>query len=271
MNSKKRNYLFAWLLVLGVSSSTLFGMGLIRQFATQTQSCPAPRTSTARISDRKIAVLGYGSLINQLTDSTGQHTLNIQGSFQKTPVNLPIDLLRISSKGTDKEKISRVITPNGQKLFVYAASSAYGHLPDARKNLAKREGAGEDLRSIYYLKTLRPEQNPDNNEKEISDGLGGTVIQEVGDQESGYRLDKWVMRNDVANLLSLEDIQKIAYWANESGYDAVIWAGFPANADKNAIRTRLSTQPDTLTRTKQYIQNLPEPLTEFEKEILGMQ
>jgi hypothetical protein len=198
---------------------------------------------------RNVAVLAYGSLINQPTGATGK-TLHAS-RFQDTGFGFPVELKRISSKNTDKERVTRVIDRSSQDLVpVWYATSELNSLPDARKDLAQREGSGDDLTNIYYMKTLLPGKRPDSNEEHIK----GT----------------WYARNNAKNILSQESLGQIADWAGDNGFNAIIWASFPSNASLNEIRSLLRSKTRTRNNTKEYIANLPAPLTSFEEEIQSM-
>ena len=115
---------------------------------------------------RKIAILSYGSLVNQATNRRTGVKLEAT-PFILTPVQLPVSLSRISQDN----RLTAVIDRQGELKRVYAAQSKFQWLPNARHNLAAREGAsyrgqtdGYRLNSIFYMKKLLPGRAKDDNE-----------------------------------------------------------------------------------------------------------
>lgn len=210
---------------------------------------------------RNIAILAYGSLVNQDTNATTGKKLHAS-RFRRSDVALPVNLSRLSSAGQSAERATRVIDNNGTNVEVWYATSDYHWLPNARQNLAAREGAPLEgtkykLDNIFYMKKLLHGTQADRNERAISDVSGN-----------------WVIRTDgsAAQQLSNDKAKEIAQWANGKGFGAVIWASFPINKTENEIRKILASNSRTLANTKNYINNLPEGIakTAFENEILHM-
>ncbi len=207
---------------------------------------------------RKIAILAYDSLFKHLFNQSTGAKLMISGAFAPINVTVPVSLSRISQT---TNRVSEVIDSQGEFRPVYAAQSSYQYLPNARNNLAAREGApyegqadGYDLSNIFYMKKLFAGRRPDSNEEEIA---GAWVIRKA--EESPRQ------------KLSAATKQAIVKWADANGYNAVIWSSFPPNTRSQAeIVQKLLSDPKLLSNTQDYIQNLPGgPKTTFEQVILA--
>jgi hypothetical protein len=198
---------------------------------------------------RKIAILSYGSLVNQPANLTTGARLEAT-AFQPTDIQLPVSLMRESSNNTPQRRITAVVDRDGDLKRVWAATSRFQFMPNARNNLAAREGArlqsqdaGYDLANIFYMKKLVPGRMRDSNE-EIVPGVDG-----------------WVIRTAANNRqqLPVEVQQNVARWANAQGYSAVIWASFPPNISNREEVIRRLAEDDTLLRnTQEYVRNLPD-------------
>ena len=201
--------------------------------------------SAAGTSGRKIAVLAYGSVINNPSD------MLISGHFQKAPIYMPIRMSRASrwpgfpdpSGMTAERRFSLTIDPNATPEAVYFARSKFTSLPAARDDLAKREGA-PNRNNIAYLRRLQCRQSPDDNEN--------------------YRKESWT-----GYLLQLPPkyADVIVEWAEQAGFDAVIWASLPANVPTGtgplagrAILDYFYHDPVLLRNTQAYINGLPEDI-----------
>ena len=194
---------------------------------------------------RKIAILSYGSLVKQPQNL--QTNARLQASaFVPTDIKLPVSLMR-QSQGP---RITAVVDRDGDLKRVWVATSNFQFLPNARNNVAAREGsrlqsqdAGYDLVNIFYMKKLAPGRMRDNNE-EIVPGVDG-----------------WVIRTAANNRqqLPVEVQQNVARWADANGYSAVIWASFPPNISNREEVIRRLAEDDTLLRnTQEYVRNLPD-------------
>lgn len=204
---------------------------------------------------RKIAVLSYGSLVNQ---SDNRHTgarIETHG-FQPTNITLPVSITRFSQT----HRFTAVIDSNGHPKRVYAAQSKFQFLPNARNNVAAREGSsyrgqerGYDLKYMFYMKKLAQGATKDNNEE----FLPGT---------------RWVILipENPRQRLSNEMAQSIADWADSQNYTAVIWASFPPNVEsQKAAAAKILQDHDLYYNTKDYIINLPDgPQSPFEKAVV---
>lgn len=197
---------------------------------------------------RKIAVLSYGSLVRQKENR--QTNARLEASeFSPTDLVLPVSMSRYSQKAG---RFTAVIDNNGDPKRVWAATSAFTFLPNARNNLAAREGArymgqrkGYDLTHTFYMKKLFPGQIADHNEKMIT-ATNWTI-----------RIPKSRLR--CSNILSADATQQIAAWADANGYTAVIWASFPSNVASHKEIIRKLLRDDILLKdTQDYIKNLPD-------------
>ena len=205
---------------------------------------------------RKIAILSYGSLVNQRENQQTGARLEIRGNFQPTSISLPVSL----SRRSNGPRITAVIDREGEPKRVWAAISVFGYLPNARNNVAAREGAqlrsqeqGYDLSNVSYMKRLMPGRNRDNNEEAIA----GT---------------NWAIRTEDARKKLPANIAKsIVDWAENNGFSAVIWASYPSNLGSKAEVIKLLVSDDALLRnTQAYVQNLPDgPQTDFERAVMA--
>lgn len=198
---------------------------------------------------REIAVLSYGSLVND--PAPDNRPALKAGQFSRSNITLPVALSR-QSQGN---RITAVIDNTlGTDKTMYYATSKFHFLPNARNNLAGREGvpfrSGQySLDNIFYMKKGGTR---DSNETPISGS------------------HNWVMRaSDSRVVLSNDKSLEIAKWADQKGYTAVIWASFPPN--KSSIREvarNLLSDTELLRNTKNYVDLLPDgPQTDLERAI----
>jgi len=217
-----------------------------------------------RVDTRKIAILGWGSLPNDLGD------LDIKGSFQKSTLKWPIQLARLSGKGTTNQRVTRIYDrEEGQPISLWYAESAYKLLPTARLNLTHREKMPETQQggpssNIFYIKTLLPNRRPDNNEHLIKDRQDNSL--------RGPSNNLWYIVDGGDMQLTRDEKVELANWATQNGYTAVIWTGLgktPGYDSLNKLKALLRRDNGTLSRTKNYIEILPDrnELTDFEKDI----
>ena len=85
---------------------------------------------------RKIAILSYGSLVKQAENHQTGARLDAS-AFAPTEIRLPVSLARLSQGN----RLTAVIDKNGKPKKVWAATSQFQFLPNARNNLAAREGS----------------------------------------------------------------------------------------------------------------------------------
>ncbi len=195
---------------------------------------------------RKIAILSYGSLVHQpINERTGAQLY--ASSFQPTALSLPVAMARESAG----KRISAVVdTLCGKDKRVWYAVSEFAFLPNARNNLAAREGVllrnghgGYDLTNIFYIKKILPGRTKEADEEVIPDTT------------------QWVIRttDNVRQRIPTVTAQSIASWAEKNRFSAVIWASFPAtlSSQKDVARTLLS-DPELLRNTQGYVQMLPD-------------
>lgn len=210
---------------------------------------------------RNIAIISYGSLVNQ-PQNLITHVRLEATQFQPTTIQLPVSLMRESSSNTPQRRITAIIDRTGELKRVWAATSTFHYLPNARNNLAAREGSrlqsqatGYDLNNIFYMKKLLPGRTKDNNEEVIP------------------QTDRWVIRVASHELQKLPTniAQSIARWADNNTITAVIWASFPPNiASKHEVIQRLIADQILLHNTQAYVRNLPDGAqSSFEREIIS--
>jgi hypothetical protein len=220
---------------------------------------PYHYTNESGIRDkRNIAILSYGSLVNNPAPNDGRPALQIENGFQPTNINLPVAFTRQSSKGQQNARITAVVDNKlGIPKQVYYTTSSFHYLPNARNNLAGREGVSlkqqkYDLNNIFYMKKLLGNAQPDSNE---------TIIQ-----------GKWVIRNSTSTRVQLtkDQAETLASWADENGFSAITWASFPPNYNSlQAVAKDLINNPTLLKKTQEYVSILPGGAqTKFEKAIL---
>jgi hypothetical protein len=215
---------------------------------------------TAIRESRKILVFGYGSLMKQKKSLTNLNKLKA-GNFIKTNIEVPLSLTRISGQGTNNRRVTVVIDNESDETGnLWAAFSKFQFLPNARNNLAAREGAplkntespldGYDLSNIFYIKKLLSQQTKDPNEQEIQ-GMPGWVVR-VGVQDKRQELPQPLLK-------------EMAQFAERNGADAAIWASFPSNKTVEEIKNALRTDERLAKNTYYYLRTLPLQKLKFEK------
>lgn len=210
----------------------------------------------ATIRDKRaIAVLSYGSLVNQPDNRHTGARIETNG-FHPTTMTLPVSITRLSGQ---THRFTAVIDSNGYPKRVYAAQSKFQFLPNARNNVAAREGStyrgqdsGYDLKYIFYMKKLAPSATKDRNEESIAGTHWVILIPENA-------------RQKLSNAIA----QSIVQWADSKNYTAVIWASFPPNvASEKTAAAKILEDNDLYYNTKDYIVNLPDgPQSDFEKAV----
>lgn len=243
-----------------------FGLNIqamTRERGTVDESGYTYKDESAVSDKRNIAILAYGSLVNQPQGSTGV-TLKARYPFKDTSLTMPVGFTRISSANTPKKRVTAVIDTASQfSRPLYATQSDFKFLPNARQNLAAREGTalrsaseGYDLKYTPYMKKLTTGRAKDSNEAEIP-GIPG-----------------WVVRLEEGRLkLPDSQLKRIAQWAQENGFSAVIWASYPSTHTQQQILDQLRQDRLLLDNTKAYIRNMPgrpEHRMEIENRILGL-
>ena len=207
---------------------------------------------------RKIAILSYGSLVKQRENLQTRARLETRTEFAQTQVQLPVSLARVSRDN----RITAVIDKDGDPKRVWAAESKYTFLPNARNNLAAREGSpyrgqdtGYDLTNIFYMKKLLPSRMKDSNE-EVVPGTQNWVIRTAANERQ---------------QLPMNVAQKVAKWADDSSYTAVIWASFPPNiSSREQVIQKLLADDTLLRNTQEYVRNLPDGAqSTFERAIIA--
>jgi hypothetical protein len=196
-------------------------------------------------SPYRIAVIGYGSIPNQLTSPVSKRTLEVVATEGQKPalgnlrsdspfvlaegLDLPIRLGRISSAGTADRRIT-VIIGGTDRLTVLYARSRFAEMNLALSNLAAREGC-TTTKMMGYV-DLRKNKTKSR-------------LPEVAD--------------------------KIKAWAQANKFDAVIWADLPEKGvSEGQEKQILANDPILLKNTKHYIRSLALPLTLMQQEILNM-
>lgn len=206
---------------------------------------------------RKIAILSYGSLVHQpVNPRTGAQLY--AGSFNPTLLYLPVSMTRKSVGNRITAVVDALL---GKDKRVWYAVSEFAWLPNARNNLAVREGiplsraeASYDLTNIFYIKKLLPGRAKESTEENILDTA------------------RWVIRttDNPRQRISIATAQAIAQWAEEKGLSAVIWASFPATIDSEKdVAQALLEDAELLHNTQEYVRILPDGAqTVLERAIL---
>lgn len=209
---------------------------------------------------RSIAVLAYGSLINE--PSRGGHTLDIKTPFAAADLTLPISMRRHSQKESkENERITAIIDKSqGHPKALYFATMNFSQLKAARENLSWREGSEGKLTNIFYIKKNLPDLATENS-------IPGTADWFIRKPQGQGEFMKDVQLSD-------EEAKKIADWASSKGYDAVIWCSYPPNlaSEKEAAEKLVNPQagPNLYKNTVEYIQQLPHKAeTNFEKAVIS--
>lgn len=224
---------------------------------------PYPYRDESTIRDRRnIAVLAYGSLVNDPAPTDGRPALQVDTAFGATNISLPVAFTRQSSKGTDNRRITAVIDNTfGTDKRVYAARSSFRFLPNARNNLAGREGVPFNARenkynldNIFYMKKGLPVNGQlDSNEKIVA----------------GTR--DWIIRTSDSRVeLPSAKATAFANWADQNGYTAIIWASFPPTyTSVSAVARDLQNDSTLMRNTQNYVRILPDGAqTSFEQAVV---
>ncbi|HXF90916.1 MAG TPA: hypothetical protein VNJ29_03190 [Candidatus Nitrosotenuis sp.] len=205
------------------------------------------------IDQRTIAILAYGSLVNN--PDPGDRPALKASPFAPAGIKFPVALSR-ESRGS---RITLVIDGKlGEPKDLYYATSTFRFLPNARNNLAGREGVpfrndGYNLDNIFYMKKIINDRRPDLNEKPIP----GT---------------QWIIRMSNPRVeLSTQKAQELANWADRKGFTALVWASFPPTYDSlSDVATTLINDQTILRNTQQYISELPGGAqTPFEQAVMS--
>lgn len=194
----------------------------------------------------RIAVIGYGSLPNQLTNHGESLLVNApreafpsgmnlssHSPFRPAGLSLPVLLGRVLGADTDARRITMILHPGARDVPVFYAESQYGNLRQAIENLRKREGC--QASAIGY----------------VSSGESRSNIPDVA--------------------------RKVQQWAQSKGFDAVIWTDLPAKGvtfgqfpTGREILPLLARDPVLLRNTQAYIDNLVQTNIPLHNEILRM-
>jgi hypothetical protein len=217
-------------------------------------------------TNTNIAIIGFGSIVNNLHSDVYNHTLQIEGSFDfpsKTELSLPIRMSRQSSAGTEDRRITVVVDPHASPERVGVARSAKHNLSAAIEDLRRREGT--IITNICYLAKANFRGLPSTTPHTIS--VEG--VQYAGNFSG----------NDSNYHLTTDQTKKIAVWLKSSGYDAVIWTGLSPNIMTTEgtsgergreILPLLRNDPTLLINTQRYISQLPDIFkTTLQKKILS--
>lgn len=228
-------------------------------------SDPYPYKDESTIRDRRnIAVLSYGSLVNDPSPRDGRPALQIDNAFLPTNIYLPVAFTRQSSKGTDNRRITAVVDNNlGSQKRVYAAPSHFHFLPNARNNLAGREGVRFNdgkysLDNIFYMKKGLPANGQlDANEKRVPDTRDWII------RKSDFRVE-----------IPSHTATAFAEWAEQNGYSAIIWASFPPTYNSlSGVANDLQRDTTLMNNTQNYVRIMPmqsgDQRTNFEQAILN--
>ncbi len=201
-----------------------------------------------------VAVLAWGSLVNQTYSPVYQASLDIEGAFQEAGgLKLPIRMSRLSSMNTENRRYTLVIDKNASDEKVYAATSKYHNFELAKENLRVREGT--TAKNISYLKLGRPQA-----------------------QEDQYNVMGQTWSGKIGSQLTAEKAHEIIVWAQHNNFQGVIWTGLEPNVNTGSgssgnrgreILEPLQNDPVLLRNTKDYIRNLPYT-TQLQRQILNM-
>lgn len=238
----------------------LFFVGLVQAAQEQGYRYTDERNITSK---RKIAILAYGSLVNQPRNIDTGAVLQASAFAPAEGITLPVSMSRISSEGKPTRRMTLVLDNQGEPRNVYFATSNFTYLPNARNNLAAREGAlyneqkrAYNLTNIFYMKKIQAGGGRDSDESPVP----GT--------------SDWVILKAAPNprqKLSAETEKALARWADNHGYSAIIWASFPPTLEspENGVQ-RLNSDAQLLRNTYDYVKNLPGgPQTQFERAIVN--
>lgn len=205
------------------------------------------------IPDRT-AILAWGSLVHQLDSPVYNAKLEIEGNFEEASgLKLPIRMSRLSSKDNENRRFTLVIDRNASDEKVYAASSKFRTLAEAKENLQNREGMPTQT-NIGYLKQGRAT---------------------AGEETFYVNREAWSGKK--GSQLTNEKIEQIIQWAQNNNYSSVIWTGLPPNTQTGQgttgsrgreILDSLRNDPVLLRNTQAYIKMLPYT-TALQRKILN--
>jgi len=216
-----------------------------------------PTTLDKTDISRKIGIFSVGLL------ATKPGMLQIEGPFKKSTLTLPVEISRVSAKGTSRMRLNRIYDKDlGLPIHMWYTTSKFSSLLEAIENLAKRKHTTPD--KIFYIRTLAPGMQHLTTERPILNTNGLSVKDEAG--------NIWYIYERDYNPKSMKDKIALAKWANDQKYNAVIWTGFEkAHNQEHEPLKQLLHNKEALANTKKYIQKLPDPseLTPFEKNALA--
>lgn len=222
-----------------------------------------------------VAVLGYGSLINNL-QSLNYNTHERYGStlhvhldhdpsfsnlkqvgangekvFRIDPeLKLPVALKGKAGGVTENRRFTRVIDPGKGipgRPVAYAISD-FNSLKKTIQDVAAREGTSPDSQFICHLTN----DQHTTGDIRIKSSNGKIYRGKIG-------------------VLNKKQAKKIADWADKHNFGSVVWASFAVKTTPMERIQELRNDPILLENTKQYIRDVPAPLrSQAEKEILEM-
>ena len=158
--------------------------------------------------------------------------------------------------------MTAVIDRDGDPKRVWAATSKFQFLPNARNNVAAREGSpyrgqdtGYDLTNIFYMKKFAHGRMKDANEETIAGS------------------DRWVIRTEAneRQRIPMGTALALAQWADANGYSAIMWASFPPNLSSQQVAAaKLLENAELLRNSQDYVRKLPDGAqSAFEKAIVA--
>lgn len=170
----------------------------------------------------KIAILSWGSLVG----SGVERGLRIVGSWNRQGPILPVEFSRISQSGNRQKCLTLVLDEqNGVDVETYYARSLFTNLDLALVNLRRTENITLTY-SIGYVNLVR------NTER------------------------GWARENHPISC------DRIKEWAEQNGFDAVIWTSLLSNFEKTL------EIPFTVQNAVEYVKSLPEPFKTKAKQYI---
>ncbi|MFI5344727.1 MAG: hypothetical protein ACHQUC_10985 [Chlamydiales bacterium] len=199
----------------------------------------------------KIAVIGFGSLINDHRDlkvEKSEHPIEIPQNVsinENSPflpavgLTLPIRLARFSGQGTDNRRITMTLYPGASLEPAYFSKHLSGNLNVAIKNLREREGIPDTIEGVKKIAFVN-----------LKNGTSRSSGQDITD--------------------------RIGEWAKNNGFDAAIWTdlspniSFAADSTGREIISLLNKDNILLKNTQKYIKLLPNPRNPMQNDIMAM-
>lgn len=259
-------------------SFNVFLFLLIPQYAHEPWKIPTAKGyyyhDETKLPKQKILIFSYGSLVKQ-KDNKKTGDLLYAGEFSKTQIKVPVSftflagypLHMLNKKTTDiahfptRRATATIDSTSKDYKNLWVATSDFSYVPNARNNLAAREGApllnqktGFDVSNIFYIKKVNKKYQVKKQEKKVPKFPEWVTLQPTHEHQQ----------------LSQDILQEMVTVLNNNNAEAALWVALPSNVDQQTLSTILENDPVFVKNTITYIQKLPSDnvLSDFEKKVL---